>query len=162
MKEKRKTKPEKYKYWASIIDGTKDALQIAKELNVPFGTVYHASKVYNLPLPRACDLITDYAGVPLEQYKEELKTYTLGDVAKMHGVNTCNLKNWLITRGVTEFPVNKIRKMKPQKITNPAKRTGEAHEMIKYLTTRFTDASIARVFGYSKERVRQIRHSMED
>lgn len=156
-----KCRPDKYKFWASKIDGTKSALQIAKELNVPFGTVYCAAKRYNLPLPRVCDLVKDYAGVSLEQYKEELKTYTLGDVARMHGVGATNLKSWLITRGVTEFPQNKNRG-KVHEVNKPAKRFGETHEMIKYLTARFTDASIARVFGYSKERVRQIRHSMEN
>lgn len=33
-------------------------------------------------------------------------------------------------------------------------------DMIKYLIPEFTDASIARVFGYSKERIRQIRNDM--
>ena len=36
------------------------------------------------------------------------------------------------------------------------KHTGEAHDMIRYLSKTFTMASIARVFGYSAERIRQI------
>ena len=36
------------------------------------------------------------------------------------------------------------------------RRTREAHDMIKYLSKSFTKASIARVFGYSAERIRQI------
>lgn len=36
------------------------------------------------------------------------------------------------------------------------KRTGEAHDMIKTLGQTYNYAAIARVFGYTKERVRQI------
>ena len=32
----------------------------------------------------------------------------------------------------------------------------KGHDMIKYLSKSFTKASIARVFGYSAERIRQI------
>lgn len=46
--------------------------------------------------------------------------------------------------------------------TSSCKRTGEAHEMIRELSKTFTMASIARVFGYSKERVRQICSEMSD
>ena len=35
-------------------------------------------------------------------------------------------------------------------------KEGEAHDIIKYLSKSFTKASIARVFGYSAERIRQI------
>ena len=41
---------------------------------------------------------------------------------------------------------------------SPIKRTGEAQDMIRELSKTFTDASIARVFGYSRERIRQIRN----
>ena len=36
------------------------------------------------------------------------------------------------------------------------KRTGEAQNMIRYLSKAFTMASIARVFGYTRESIRQI------
>lgn len=41
------------------------------------------------------------------------------------------------------------------------KRTGEAMDMIKTLLDFYTDASIARVFGYSRERIRQIRMEVQ-
>ena len=41
------------------------------------------------------------------------------------------------------------------------KHTGEAQDMIKTLCATYTDASIARVFGYSKERIRQLRMEAE-
>ena len=51
----------------------------------------------------------------------------------------------------------KRHKSEAVKLTaHSCKRTGEAHDMIKYLSKSFTMASIARVFGYSKERIRQI------
>ena len=40
--------------------------------------------------------------------------------------------------------------------THSCKRTGEAQDMIRYLSKAFTMASIARVFGYTRERIRQI------
>lgn len=40
--------------------------------------------------------------------------------------------------------------------THSCKRTGEAQDMIRYLSKAFTMASIARVFGYTKESIRQI------
>ena len=40
--------------------------------------------------------------------------------------------------------------------THSCKRTGEAQDMIRYLSKAFTMASIARVFGYTRENIRQI------
>ena len=40
--------------------------------------------------------------------------------------------------------------------THSCKRTGEAQDMIRYLSKTFTMASIARVFGYTRESIRQI------
>lgn len=40
--------------------------------------------------------------------------------------------------------------------THSCKRTGEAQDMIRYLSKAFTMASIARVFGYARESIRQI------
>lgn len=42
------------------------------------------------------------------------------------------------------------------------KRTGEAQDMIRYLSKAFTMASIARVFGYTRERIRQICAESEE
>lgn len=41
------------------------------------------------------------------------------------------------------------------------KRTGEAQDMIRTLIPVYTDAAIARVFGYSKTRIKAIRKEME-
>ena len=40
--------------------------------------------------------------------------------------------------------------------THSCKRTWEAQDMIRYLSKAFTMASIARVFGYTRENIRQI------
>ena len=40
--------------------------------------------------------------------------------------------------------------------THSCKRTGEAQDMIRHLAKTFTMASIARVFGYTRENIRQI------
>lgn len=41
-------------------------------------------------------------------------------------------------------------------VKNKIKRTGEMQDMIRYLSNNFTYSAISRVFGYTKERVRQI------
>ena len=150
----------KKEYWTKIIDGTKSGVQIANELKLPPATVYNAARRYNLPLPKACTTEMVYHGVTLQEFKRELQVYTLRDVAKIHSLNECCLKSWLVVRGV-DVPLSKPRKQ-PVVISKPLKRCGNAIEMIKYLTTKFTDKSIASVFGYSAERIGQIRKSMEE
>lgn len=41
-------------------------------------------------------------------------------------------------------------------VSHRLKRTGEAHDMIKTLAQTYNYAAIGRVFGYTKERIRQI------
>ena len=145
--------------WEKIIDGTKSGTQLARELKVSPATVYRASRIYNLPLPKASMTDTAYHGIPIEQFKKELQYYTVRDVARLHGLDATLLKYFLQNRGV-EVPQNRPRNQ-PQVVTKPLKRSGLAMEMIRYLTTKFTDSSIANVFGYSKERIRQIRNDIE-
>ena len=64
--------------------------------------------------------------------------------------------NWLSVK-VREMNIPCKRHRSEVKLSvHSCKRTGEAHDMIKYLSKSFTKASIARVFGYSAERIRQI------
>ena len=142
--------------WIKAIDGTKTAVEVAKELDCCRGNVYNAAKRYGLQLKKDCWSSNEYFGISLEQFKEELKNYSLWQVSQMHHLSYCSLRQWLEIRGVTNVVQNKQRKLEPIKNLKPCKRTGEAHDMIKFLATRYTLAAIGRVFGYSKERIRQI------
>lgn len=142
--------------WIKAIDGTKTAIEVAKELGCSRMLVYSAATRYGLPLKKDCLSNNEYHGISLEQLKEELENNSLWQVSKVHNVSYMALRTWLETRGVTNFMLNRPHKLKPTENLKPCKRTGEAHDMIKFLATRYTLASIGRVFGYSKERIRQI------
>lgn len=138
--------------WEKMIDGTKSAEQIAKEYKISRCHVYYIARKYNLPLVKV--LSSDYHGIPKEVLENDLKNMTVNDVANKYGFSTATLKNWCTVRGIEYHTVKRIVKTE---IKHVRKRTGESIDMIKYLMNEFTDASIARVFGYSKERIRQIR-----
>lgn len=147
--------------WEKIIDGTKTAKQVAKECQVNRQTVYHVSKKYSLPLLKDHLSYLEYHGVSAELIKKDLETMTLNDVAKKYGLDSSLLKEWCHCREI-EYTTNKPCRLQPcVNAIKPKKRTGEMMDMIKYLIPVFTDASIARVFGYSREWIRQIRNKME-
>ena len=141
--------------WAKIIDGTKNASQVAKIANTQRTTVYYVAKKYNLPLLR--ELTDSFCGISREVIEMELQTMTVNDVAKKYNFSASGLKEWCYARNIGFTTTQKVRKVESVKVR---KRTGESMDMIKYLMQEFTDASIARVFGYSKERIRQIRNEM--
>ena len=157
---------QKEEFWRKIIDGTKTAFQIAKEEKVNETTVYNAAKRYGLYLPRQKDLVDNYHGIPLEVLKKELKTMPVSSVAKKYGLTHCGLRQFALCRGIETIRVQRQRQeFDKDKADNPnikIRRTGEAMDMIKTLLPFYTDASIARVFGYSKERIRQIRNETKE
>ena len=150
------------KDWEKIIDGTKTAYEIAEENNVSVGEVYYMSKKYSLPLKNGRKTLAnmlDYHGISVEQLKADIAVMPISSVAKKYSLDANALRNWCIVRGI------KYTKNKDKITVNtdfvPKRRTGEMMDMIKYLLPKFTDASIARVFGYSKEGIRLIRKQME-
>jgi len=88
-----------------------------------------------------------------DEMKAFLKDHTMKETASKFGVSYC----WLAMQ-IRDHDLPHARHLaSPEKLsTHSCKRTGEAHEMIRVLSETFTYAAIARVFGYSKERVRQI------
>ena len=103
-----------------------------------------------------------------ESYRRELVTEDFITFAKDHTISEIgkqfNLKYWMVRQLVTiyKIPYKKITVKclgyldKENNVKHSCKRTGEAQEMIKVLNKTFTQAAIARVFGYSRERIRQI------
>ena len=92
-----------------------------------------------------------------EEFIEFAKTHTLTQIATEF--HLCYYTVQSICRSHNIKPIkNRIKMVYEHK--GSLRRTGEAMDMIKALIPTFTDASIARVFGYSKERIRQIRNEI--
>lgn len=93
-------------------------------------------------------------GYPVtDEMKDFLKEHTVKETACKFQVSY----NWLYMKIQEMNLTYKRHNGKEVKLsTHSCKHTGEAHDMIRYLSKTFTMASIARVFGYSKERIRQI------
>lgn len=88
-----------------------------------------------------------------EEIKDFLKEHTIAETASKFHVGY----GWLSMKVREMNLLYKRHKAKEVKLSeHSCKRTGEAHDMIRHLSKTFTTASIARVFGYSKERIRQI------
>lgn len=88
-----------------------------------------------------------------DEMKYFLKDHTIVETASKFHVGY----TWLCVK-IREMDLPyKRHKIKDVKLSaHSCKRTGEAHDMIRHLSKTFTMASIARVFGYSRERIRQI------
>lgn len=92
-----------------------------------------------------------------EEMIGHLQEHTLIDTANKFHVSY----GWL-TKYVKDNNINHVYKTAkeiPLSI-HSCKRSGEAREMIFELSKTFSYASIARVFGYTKERIRQICNEM--
>ena len=88
-----------------------------------------------------------------DEMKNYLKEHTIKETAYKFHVNY----NWLYIKIRDMNLPYKRHKCKEVKLsTHSCKRTGEAHDMIRFLSKTFTMASIARVFGYTRENIRQI------
>ena len=99
-------------------------------------------------------------GYPVtDEMKDFLKEHTIKETALRFHVSY----NWLYMK-IRDMNLTYTRhKGKEIKLsTHSCKRTGEAQDMIRYLSRAFTMASIARVFGYTRERIRQICAESEE
>lgn len=96
--------------------------------------------------------------VVTEDFIEYAKTHTVGQIINEFHIGYATVLSACKRANIVPL------KVKPKYISEHKgnlKRTGEAMDMIKTLIPVYTDASIARVFGYSKERIRQIRNEIE-
>lgn len=88
-----------------------------------------------------------------DEMKDFLKEHTVKETAFRFHVGY----NWLYLKIRDLNLTYKRHNCKEAKLSaHSCKRTGEAQDMIRYLSKAFTMASIARVFGYTRENVRQI------
>ena len=95
--------------------------------------------------------------VVTEDFIEYAKTHTVGQI-----INNFHISYAMVMSACKRENIVPLKKT-PKYISEhkgSLRRTGEAMDMIKTLIPVYTDASIARVFGYSKERIRQIRNEI--
>ena len=94
-----------------------------------------------------------------DEMKDFLKEHTVTETAHKFHVSC----NWLYMK-IREMNLTYQRHNgKEAKLAaHSCKRTGEAQDMIRYLSKAFTMASIARVFGYTRENIRQICAESEE
>lgn len=150
----------KESFWREHIDGTKTAQQLAKELNVQASTVYHASRRWNLKLAKPKEVATEYHGISINILREELQRYPISVVANKYGFEQASFRGFLDCRNI-KYSTVQTKRYDRTKDTSRIKRTGEAMDMIKTLLMFYNNASIARVFGYSRQRIQQIREEQE-
>ena len=88
-----------------------------------------------------------------DEMKDFLKEHTVKETAFRFHVGY----NWLYMKiRDMNLPYQRHNRKEVKLSAHSCKRTGEAQDMIRYLSKTFTIASIARVFGYTRENIRQI------
>ena len=88
-----------------------------------------------------------------DDMKDFLKEHTVKETAFRFHVG----RDWLYMKiRDMDLPYQRHNGKEVKLSTHSCKRTGEAQDMIRYLSKAFTMASIARVFGYTRENIRQI------
>ena len=94
-----------------------------------------------------------------DEMKDFLKEHTVTETAHKFHVSC----NWLYIKiREMNLPYQRHNCKEAKLSTHSCKRTGEAQDMIRYLSKAFTMASIARVFGYTRENIRQICAESEE
>lgn len=143
-----KTRPTSDEAWRQYIDGTKTVEEVAEHFGVQITTARTRASMLGLPLKRKEPrFFRDYPGI-----KEYAVTHTAKEVAEHYGMRLTTVYTMFNSYGI------KYKRQTTSKGVARAvqHRTGEAQDMIITLCDFYSQASVARVFGYSKERVRQI------
>ena len=150
------------KEWRQIIDGTKTAKEIACENGVSICNVYHMAKKYNLQLKDSRMSVMDYHGLPVEQLREELAHMPITAIASKYGFSVSGLISFANRRNIPYFQrIDRKFERISEVPSIQCKRAGEAKDMIRTLCDFYTDASIARVFGCTRQYIYQIRKGIE-
>ena len=138
----------------SLLTGHEDFIvthtrkEIMQKFNVNYNCVgYFCRKNGIKPLADRCKYhVTD-------EMKDFLKEHTVTETAYKFHVGC----DWLYIKiREMNLPYKRHNCKEAKLSAHSCKRTGEAQDMIRYLSKAFTMASIARVFGYTRESIRQI------
>ena len=121
--------------------------EIMQKFNVNYNCVnYFCTKNGLKPMAERRYPVTD-------EMKDFLKEHTVTETAHKFHVSC----NWLYMKiREMNLPYQRHNCKEAKLSAHSCKRTGEAQDMIRYLSKAFTMASIARVFGYTRESIRQI------
>ena len=148
----RKGRPRK----PSVLDGYEDFIttHTRREIMKEFGVSYNYVNNYCIK----CNLkpLSERKRTPIlinDEILEYAKTHTCVEVSNKFNLPYENLRHTFMAHDIKCYRHHgKAAEIK----RHSCKRTGEAHDMIRELSKTFTMSAIARVFGYSKERIRQI------
>lgn len=121
--------------------------EIMQKFNVNYNCInYFCAKNGIKPIAERRYPVTD-------EMKDFLKEHTVKETAFRFHVGC----DWLYMKiREMNLPYQRHNCKEAKLSTHSCKRTGEAQDMIRYLSKAFTMASIARVFGYTRESIRQI------
>ena len=122
--------------------------EIMREFNVNYNCVNYFCRKNGLKL------IADRGKYHVTaEMKDFLKEHTVKETAFKFHVGC----DWLYMKiRDMSLPYKRHNCKEVKLATHSCKRTGEAQDMIRHLAKTFTMASIARVFGYTRESIRQI------
>lgn len=124
--------------------------EVSQKFNISYG--YASMLAKKLGVKAKIDKYREFR-IDIEQLRKYAKEHKADECARYFNVPT-----GLVYRYCNRFKIPYLKE-KPRVYTDKkcsCKRTGEARDMIVYLSEKFTNAAIGRVFGYSKERIRQI------
>ena len=143
-----KTRPTSDEAWRQYIDGTKTVEEVAEH----FGVQITSARV------RASELGLQFKKKEPRFFRdnpdiiEYAATHTADEIAERY-----SMKHNAVYTMLNAYGIKYMRKNTSKGVARAVQhRTGEAHDMIVTLCDFYSQASIARVFGYSKERVRQL------
>lgn len=143
-----KTRPTSDEAWRQYIDGTKTVEEVAEHFGVQLTSARTRASELGLHFKKKEPwLFRNNPGI-----KEYAATHTADEIAEHYGMKPVNVYSLLNSYGIKYK-----RKLTSKGVARAVKhRTGEAQDMIVTLCDFYSQASIARVFGYFKERVRQL------
>ena len=126
--------------------------EIMEKFNVDYNTVNNfCHKVGIRPISKR----NNKYDIP-EGFEEYAKEHSLCEIARYFNIAYSSAGLYCRKNNIKYLTVKPKVGYKDNGHKHRIKRSGLAQDMIRELSKTFTNASIARVFGYSKERIRQI------
>jgi len=126
--------------------------EISEAWNISYGYVSLLCKNYGIKAKREkCRTPI----VDIEQLKEYGKNHTITECSRHFNISPNTISSY---KKRFKFETKRHCGDTSYNNTCKIKHTGEAQDMIRTLCETYTDAAIGRVFGYSRERIRQIRN----
>lgn len=129
------------------------ASEVAKVMNVSQSAVFLICRNHGYKFRKS--RFRKILGVNRDELTEYAKAHTRYEIAEHFNLNPKALSCALNIHNI-EFIKTRTKNPSAKRSFTARRRTGEVHDMIRTLAKTYNYASIARVFGYTRERVRQI------